>query len=113
MKTEREMLPMKGYRSVVVAAVVLGLGLNLAFAQAPVKITLEQAIDSGAEAQPHLAGCADHHPTEPGRGNHGLSAPEPDDFHRLGIPADLETARRVGGGVSPRLDRGRPWGEFT
>ena len=45
MKTEREMLPMKGYRSVVVAAVVLGLGLNLAFAQAPVKITLEQAID--------------------------------------------------------------------
>jgi predicted RND superfamily exporter protein len=28
MKTEREMLPMKGYRSVVVAAVVLGLGLN-------------------------------------------------------------------------------------
>jgi len=37
---------MKGYRSVFVAAVVLGsLGLNSAFAQAPVKITLDQAID--------------------------------------------------------------------
>jgi len=46
MRTEREILPMKGYRSVFVAAVVLGsLGLNSAFAQAPVKITLDQAID--------------------------------------------------------------------
>jgi cobalt-zinc-cadmium efflux system outer membrane protein len=46
MKTEREILPMKRRRIIVVAAVVLGsLGLNSAFGQAPVKITLEQAID--------------------------------------------------------------------
>jgi outer membrane protein, heavy metal efflux system len=46
MRTEREVSLVKGCRSVVVAAVVLSsLPLNSAFAQAPVKITLDQAID--------------------------------------------------------------------
>ena len=46
MKTEREILLMKGCRNIVVAVVVLGsLGLNSARAQTPVKITLDQAID--------------------------------------------------------------------
>jgi cobalt-zinc-cadmium efflux system outer membrane protein len=46
MKTEREISAMKGCRIIVVAAVVLtSLPLNSAFAQAPVKITLDQAID--------------------------------------------------------------------
>ena len=46
MKTEREILPMKNPQSIWVAAVVLGsLGLSSAFAQAPVKISLDQAID--------------------------------------------------------------------
>jgi len=46
MITEREILPMKGYRVIAVAAVVLSsLGLNSAFAQASAKITLDQAIE--------------------------------------------------------------------
>ena len=46
MKTQREISLMKSCRCLVVGAVVLGsLGLNSAFGQAPVKITLDQAID--------------------------------------------------------------------
>ena len=46
MRTEYEISLTKGYRGIVVAAVVLSsLGLDSAFAQTPVRITLDQAID--------------------------------------------------------------------
>ena len=46
MRTERESSRMKNTRDILVAAVVLAsLGLSSAFAQAPVRITLDQAID--------------------------------------------------------------------
>ncbi len=45
MKTRRAILPMKSIRIGLAAVVLSSLGLDSAFAQGPVKITLEQAID--------------------------------------------------------------------
>ena len=66
---------------------------------------------AGARAQPHPAGRADHHPTEPGRGSHRQPAPEPDLLHRLGIPAAvLPPARRDYSGITSKARPKATWG---
>ena len=56
---------------------------------------------AGAPAQPRPAGRAHHHPAEPGPGDHGQPAPQPDVFHRLGIPPPA--CVQPGGGLAHYL----------
>ena len=57
--------------TVAVAVSAALLFADSAFAQAPpVKITLDQAIQMALQHNHSLAGRPDHHPAEPGRGNH-------------------------------------------
>ena len=99
---------MKGCRTIVVAAVVLSsLALHSAFAQAPVKITLDQAIDLALKHNHTLQAARTTIQQSQAAEITAYLRPNPTFFTDWEYLPIFETARRERGGVPARLDRGR------